>query len=68
MKKARKAKLLPGGGGRSIVLTKALLARKLFDLARRAQAQGWSAEELLRAETKRQEREFRKKERLRHRL
>jgi uncharacterized protein YabN with tetrapyrrole methylase and pyrophosphatase domain len=64
IKKARKAKLLPGGG-RSIVLTKELLARKLFDLARRAQAQGWSAEELLRAETKRQERQLRKRESLR---
>ena len=65
VKKARKAKLLPAAGGHSIVLTKASLAKRLFALARRAQAQGWSAEDLLRAETKRQERQLRKEERLR---
>jgi uncharacterized protein YabN with tetrapyrrole methylase and pyrophosphatase domain len=65
VKKARKAKLLPAAVGHSIVLTKASLAKKLFALARRAQAQGWSAEDLLRAETKRQERQLRKEERLR---
>jgi hypothetical protein len=65
VKKARKAKLLGAAGGRSRVLTRELLAGRLFALARRAQAQGWSAEDLLRAETKRQERQLRKKERLR---
>jgi len=65
VKKARKAKLLPAAGGRSMVLTKPSLAKKLFALARRAQAQGWSAEDLLLTETKRQERQFRKEERLR---
>jgi uncharacterized protein YabN with tetrapyrrole methylase and pyrophosphatase domain len=65
VKKARKAKLLPAAVGHSIVLTKASLAKKLFALARRAQAQGWSAEDLLRAETKRQERQLRNKERSR---
>ena len=64
-KKARRANLLPAAGGRSTVLTRQWLARKLFDLARRAQARGWSAEELLRAETRRRERQFRKKERSR---
>ena len=44
---------------------KKALARKLFDLALSAQARGWSAEDMLRAETKRQERQLRKKERLR---
>jgi len=62
VKKARKAKLLPAGGGHSIILTRASLAKKLFALAGRAQARGWSAEDLLRAETKRQERQLRKKE------
>jgi uncharacterized protein YabN with tetrapyrrole methylase and pyrophosphatase domain len=64
-KKARKAKLLPAASGRSIVLTKESLAKKLFALACCAQALGWSAEDLLRAETQRREREFRKKETLR---
>jgi len=67
VKKARKAKLLAAAGGHSKVLTKASLAKKLFALARRAQAQGWSAEDLLRAETKRQERQLRKEESLRRR-
>jgi hypothetical protein len=65
VKKARKGKLLPAAGGHSIVLTKASLAKQLFVLACRAQAQGWSAEDLLRAEIKRQERQLRKEERLR---
>jgi MazG family protein len=38
------------------------LARELFDLTARAQARGWSAEQLLSAETKKREREFRKRE------
>jgi uncharacterized protein YabN with tetrapyrrole methylase and pyrophosphatase domain len=62
VKKARKAKLLPAADGGKIVLTKKALAGKLFALARSAQAKGWSAEELLRAETQRQERQLRKKE------
>jgi len=61
VKKARKAELLavskkPAG------ITKQKLAEKLFDLAASAQAQGWSAEELLRAEVKRRERALRKSE------
>jgi XTP/dITP diphosphohydrolase len=60
-KKARKAKLLP---------TKPALARKsrasiaaaLFDLTELAQASGWSAEDLLRGETKRRERDYRSAE------
>jgi MazG family protein len=61
-KKARKAKLLPAARGRSTVLTKASLAKKLFALACGAQAQGWSAEDLLRGETQRRERQLRKEE------
>lgn len=42
--------------------TKNSLAGELFELASLAQARGWSAEELLGAETKKREREFRKRE------
>jgi uncharacterized protein YabN with tetrapyrrole methylase and pyrophosphatase domain len=38
------------------------LAKVLFDLAELAQARGWSAEQLLSVETKRRERDFRKRE------
>jgi len=55
-KKARKAGLQPKGrkGGR-----KAALGQELFRLAQRAQANGWSAEELLRAETEKREKTLR---------
>jgi uncharacterized protein YabN with tetrapyrrole methylase and pyrophosphatase domain len=66
-RKARKAKLLPAAGGEPTGLARRSLARKLFDMACEAQARGWSAEDLLRAETKRQERQLRKKERRRAR-
>jgi uncharacterized protein YabN with tetrapyrrole methylase and pyrophosphatase domain len=62
-KKARKAKLLPAAAGHSTVVSRTSLAKKLFALACRAQAQGWSAEDLLRGETQRQEMRMRKKER-----
>jgi hypothetical protein len=63
VKKARKAKLLADDGGSGRPAAKGELARRLFDLAQLAQRQGWSAEELLRAETKRRERGFRRVER-----
>lgn len=44
-------------------LNKNGLAKELFDLTQKAQAHGWSAEQLLSEETKRREREFRKRER-----
>jgi MazG family protein len=44
-------------------ITKSALAKELFDLAASAQARGWSAEELLSAETKKRERWFRRRER-----
>jgi uncharacterized protein YabN with tetrapyrrole methylase and pyrophosphatase domain len=66
-KKARKAKLLRAAGGKAGGMAGKALARKLFDLALYAQARGWSAEDLLHAETQRQERQLRKKERLRAR-
>jgi MazG family protein len=44
--------------------TKASLARDLFDLASFAQVRGWSAEEILAAEIKQRERDFRKQEKI----
>jgi uncharacterized protein YabN with tetrapyrrole methylase and pyrophosphatase domain len=38
------------------------VAQALFEIARQCQTEGWSAEELLRAETKRQERVWRRAE------
>lgn len=60
VKKARKAKLL---NDKAIVtLRKVIISETLFELAASAQAQGWSAEELLRAEVKKREKALRKKE------
>jgi uncharacterized protein YabN with tetrapyrrole methylase and pyrophosphatase domain len=59
-KKALRAKLTEPPGARA--LTRARLARELFELARYAQAKGWSAEDLLRAETLKRERRWRKAE------
>src|SRR5882724_1516829 len=62
VKKARKAGLLmkrKGGRARS----RAAVGRKLFELAKEVQGRGWSAEDLLRAEIRREERAMRKKER-----
>jgi MazG family protein len=60
VKKARKAKLLNGKLRTS--LRKESIAQRLFDLAAAAQRQGWSAEELLRAEVRRREKVLREKE------
>jgi len=60
VKKARKAKLL--NGKFRARLRKKIIAESLFDLAAAAQKQGWSAEELLRAEVRRRERALRAKE------
>ena len=59
VKKARKARLLDTASQRA---QKKKIGENLFDLASTAQAQGWSAEELLRAEVQRREKAFRKKE------
>ena len=64
VRKAHKARLLPTGAGKP-VRTKRALAEKLFALARFAQEQGWSAEELLRSETRRRERALRRLEKRR---
>lgn len=61
LKKARRAKLAPEPPAGK--LTRAALARELFDLVAAAQARGWSAEDLLRRESFRRERAFRHRER-----
>jgi uncharacterized protein YabN with tetrapyrrole methylase and pyrophosphatase domain len=65
VRKARKAKLLPSVNGRASAKSRIALARELFALAARAQTRGWSAEELLRGETQKQERSLRRRERSR---
>lgn len=59
-KKARKAGLLQDKPAKK--LSRAGLARELLALAEAAQAQGWSAEELLRSESRQRERRWRKAE------
>jgi XTP/dITP diphosphohydrolase len=63
VKKARKAGLAGATGGPAAKLNRAKLARELFRLAGAAQARGWSAEDLLRAEIGRNERAWRRRER-----
>ena len=61
IKKARRAKLAtPFAKGNP---TRNQLGKDLFDLTVLAQRKGWSAEDLLRSETKRRERAWRKQER-----
>ena len=62
VKKARKLSLSVDRPRSSRGHTKAALARELFALAGYAQRKGWSAEELLRSENQRRERELRRKE------
>jgi uncharacterized protein YabN with tetrapyrrole methylase and pyrophosphatase domain len=62
VKKARKASLLNEPVTVKKSLSKAALAKELFALAAVAQARGWSAEELLRAEIKKTERDLRRRE------
>lgn len=61
VKKARRVKLVLEPPRRK--LSRAELGKQLFDLARYAQGQGWSAEDVLRTETGRQERAWRRSER-----
>ena len=63
VKKARKAKLLTDGKGKPAARAKAEIASQLFELTQIAQSKGWSAEELLRAETRKREQMLRKAER-----
>jgi XTP/dITP diphosphohydrolase len=60
-KKARKAKIFDARE-KAVKPTREQVAQQLFALAAAAQEQGWSAEELLRAEIKKRERVWRKKE------
>jgi tetrapyrrole methylase family protein / MazG family protein len=62
VKKARKTLGDNGYRPAKSRVTKSALGRELFDLASLAQERGWSAEELLSAETKKRERTFRKRE------
>jgi uncharacterized protein YabN with tetrapyrrole methylase and pyrophosphatase domain len=62
LKKARKAKILAGNHNSKQRLNKTALAKELFDLASFAQSRGWSAEELLSGEIKKQERQLRRRE------
>jgi MazG family protein len=72
-KKARKAGLLDAHPvsrrteGASRPRSRTALGRLLFDLAAHAQRQGWCAEELLRAESRRRDRGFRSREQKRAR-
>ncbi|HLP75848.1 MAG TPA: MazG family protein [Candidatus Paceibacterota bacterium] len=61
VKKARKARLLSDKAAAK-TLSKSKLGEQLFSLARTAQANGWSAEALLRQEIARQERALRRTE------
>ena len=63
LKKAKKAGLPIPQIASERVKTKAETARQLFALATLCQEKGWSAEELLRSEVKRQEKRFRTAER-----
>ena len=62
LKKARKAGLLEAGKKQGNA-RRADLGARLLELAEVAQTNGWSAEELLRTELKKRERELRRKER-----
>jgi uncharacterized protein YabN with tetrapyrrole methylase and pyrophosphatase domain len=62
VKKAHKAKLLTTNVMLTSKPSKTALARELFALARYSQERGWSAEELLAAEVKRQEARLRREE------
>jgi uncharacterized protein YabN with tetrapyrrole methylase and pyrophosphatase domain len=62
LKKARKAKLVADGKKSKTKISKAAMAKKLFELAAFAQSRGWCAEEMLASEIKKQERKLRKLE------
>jgi MazG family protein len=60
VKKARRAKLTTSPPRHR--LTRRAIAAELFNLAQSAQSKGWSAEELLRSETRKHERSWRQRE------
>ena len=59
VKKARKAKLLSETPAKSVPRKKKEIAEQLFAIAQFTQQQGWSAEDLLRGEIRKQERKLR---------
>jgi len=63
LKKAERAQLRPAPKKPARRLSRSGTAAALFELAAACQERGWSAEELLRAEIRRQERQFRRVER-----
>lgn len=65
VKRARKARLISEGARQDPERSRSAIARQLFQLAEAAQRRGWSAEELLRTELQRRERQLRKEERKR---
>jgi len=64
LKKARKAKILMEDSSAKKQLRKDTIAKRLFNLAELAQKNGWSAEELLRGEIDKRERELRRREKI----
>lgn len=66
VKKARRAKLTESAG-MPAKYSRAKLGQELFALTALAQKQGWSAEDLLRHETLRKEKDWRREERARNR-
>ncbi len=60
MKKARKAKLVETAAAKSKRRTKSEIGALLFELAREAQSNGWSAEDLLRMEIAKQDKALRR--------
>lgn len=62
VKKARKANLIQTKTNGKSSQSKAAIARELFELARYAQQRGWSAEDLLHGEIRKQERAWRRHE------
>src|SRR5678815_3758727 len=62
LKKARKAKLLNEAKRPPGALSKSDVGRRIFELTHYAQSKAWSAEELLRMETRKRERAFRRAE------
>ena len=62
VKKARRAKILPGQKSKRASKSKTTLGRELFEIAEQCQQNGWNAEALLRSETQKRERALRKLE------
>jgi XTP/dITP diphosphohydrolase len=68
VKKARRARLLHRETDSRQKISRSDMGGRLFDLVLSAQAKGWSAEDLLRAETRRREQAWRRLERKRSKL